>query len=146
MSRQALGWRNWALLASLCAFVASALWWWSTWAAGAFAAVCVATACCVYSVQRRTIKSEFWVEYLSPARLRGGSKQFAIVYHEGVREIAFNGLVRCPPERDLLYFPPAEAWPAAVEAWARERRSEILERLREDAIVRRCDMVECELS
>ncbi|MBM3977319.1 MAG: hypothetical protein FJ299_10055 [Planctomycetes bacterium] len=144
MSPTPLGWRGWTLLAVMCAFVTKALWQWSAWAAGAFAVVCAAGALSVYAAQRRARRRGYWIEYLSPNQVRGGSEQFAIVYHEGEQEIWFNGLVRSPRERDLLHFPGAEAWTAAVDAWARERRSEILERLREDAIVRRCDLVERE--
>lgn len=51
-----------------------------------------------------------------------------VVYWEGERGYLFDAGWGVDPR--VLYVPSAEAWPDAVPDWMRERRDEVLERLR----------------
>jgi len=81
----------------------------------------------------------YWVEYVSPAVVRAGEHEFAIVYHEGSEKLFLYGVERPQPERNLLYI-PGDDWDGTVEPWARGRRDLIVDRLKADPIAGRCEL------
>jgi hypothetical protein len=109
-------------------------------------AVLVALLALTLSARRKRLERDrrgWWVEYVSPGVLRGGEDEFAIAYHEGNKTLYFSGTEGRRGERSTLVLPGAAAWPERVEAWARNRRDEIVARIREDDLVRkRVDVTE----
>ncbi len=85
----------------------------------------------------------YWIEVLSPNRLRGEPDVFGVVYREGEREIWFMGRELSARCKWPLEIPSAAAWEASIGDWATGRRTEILRRVQEHSFVaRRCEMVE----
>jgi hypothetical protein len=81
----------------------------------------------------------YWIEHLSPAVLRAGANDFAVVYHEGAEQMFFYG--HALPDGERLCVPAEEAWTDCAPAFARERRAEIVKRLLADAAVKRATIV-----
>jgi len=84
----------------------------------------------------------YWVEYLSPGRLRAGQDDIAVVYHEPDLAVYFSGRQRPRPARTLLEIPSPSAWSSKVPEGRRERRDVILARVLADGLVKRCEVVE----
>lgn len=142
MSRSTMGWRNWLLAVVGLAVVGNILWKLSPWAFGVFAAIVAFVAVRTLNERRRAQKLGYWFEHLSPGQLRGKADEIAVVYHEGDNQLVFNGIQRRRPNRNLIYVPHAEEWDAAMEPWAKGRRSEIVERLRGEKIMEAHDIVD----
>jgi hypothetical protein len=82
----------------------------------------------------------YWVEYVAPGLLRDDDVDFAVVYHEGSRELMLLGQRRPKPEADILFVPPEGSWSSRVEPWAQSRRAQILDRLRHDPFASHCQI------
>lgn len=82
----------------------------------------------------------YWIEYVSPGLLRNEDGDFAVVYHEGSRQLMLLGVQRPKPEADILFVPPEETWGRRVEPWARSRRAQIVDRLLHDRVASHCEI------
>lgn len=82
----------------------------------------------------------YWIEHASLSFLQAEEGDFAVVYHEGSRELMFLGVERPKSEVDVLFVPPETSWTSRVEPWARSRRAQILDRLLRHPFVRRCEI------
>ncbi len=123
--------------------IAQALSGWSPWAAGAFLASAAVGLAAVWLTGRRRRALGYWVEYLSPAQVRGEAGAFCVVYHERGLSLWLSGRELSPPARWKLRVPDAAGWRRETAEWAHDRRDEILERVRANAIVaRRCELEE----
>jgi hypothetical protein len=98
----------------------------------------VATAGLAVFVSRKI--RGYWVEYVAPGRLREDDADFAVVYHEGSRELMLLGRKRPKPEADVLFVPPEGSWSSRVEPWALGRRAQILDRLRHHPVAGSCEI------
>lgn len=82
----------------------------------------------------------YWIEYVSPGVLGEGDGGFALIYHEGRKQLTLLGLQRPRPEADVLFVPREDSWTARVEPWAQSRRAQILDRLQRNPIARHCEI------
>lgn len=83
--------------------------------------------------RKRDLKSQgFHIEYVSPGVLRGDENQFAVVYYEENREVGeqiwFYG-TDTNDKKSVLLIPLPEDWNEKVPDWAKNRRTEIVERI-----------------
>ena len=141
MAQRSSGWGTWLLLAWGAGVLGYGLWQWSHLAFALALAVAIGIFVKVLLNRRQRRLRGYWVEYVSPAVVRAGEHEFAIVYHEGPEKLYFYGLERPQLEQNLLYV-PGDEWDEAVEPWARGRRELIVDRLKADPIVKHCALVE----
>jgi hypothetical protein len=144
MAGDSSDWKSWLLVTWGVAILIYGLWQWTPWAVAVVAVTVGALALRIALNRRRRRIQGYWIEYVSSNVVRAREGEFAIVYHEGEGKIYFYGIERPRPSRDLLFIPGPSRWDGAVEPWARGRRAVIVERLLENPIVKRCELVEQE--
>ena len=93
--------------------------------------ICAIGILCVFvkMEERKHIREEYWVEYLSPGRLRGDEDTFAVVYHEGEQQQFFNGKIGNRSRLDQLVFPDEESWLKGAPEWLQGKRQIVLKRI-----------------
>jgi hypothetical protein len=126
--------RETLLIAWAATILGVAVWTWSRVLFGSLAALAIVGIAIFAWERRRRSAREYWVEYLSPAMVRAGENDFAVVYHEREAYLFFEGVTE--PGGRRLTVPSASAWSDRVPAWARDRRETILERVLGDKVVR----------
>lgn len=79
--------------------------------------------------QQRRMREGYWIEWLTPGRVRDGPDDAALVYHEGEREYGLPAKERIDGDGAKLYVPSPARWNEAAPEWARDRRDEIIGRV-----------------
>jgi len=79
--------------------------------------------------ERKHVRQGYWVEYVSPGRLRADEDDFAVVYHELERWQFFCGKTNGQGKSDQLSFPDDAAWQEQSPGWLSGKREIVLERV-----------------
>ena len=82
--------------------------------------------------EQRHVRQGYWVEYLSPGRVRDDKETFAVVYHEAERWQFFYGKTARRGELDRLLFPDEAAWQSRSPNWLNGKRVLVLSRIQKD--------------
>ena len=133
---------NYLIMLWAGAVVVAFLWRSTPWTAVVLMTLTGVVGIAVVRARHHRLAQGYWVEYISPARLRADEHEFAIVYHEDKESIFFEGREQARPEQDHLSIPSAAAWDSRTPLWAQGRREIITQRLLADKIVQRCKIVE----
>ena len=81
--------------------------------------------------ERKRVEQGFWVEYISPGRLRAGENDFAVVYHEGNVSHFFYGSIDRSSRLEKLNVPDEVRWQEQVPDWLLGKRAVVLEHIRQ---------------
>ena len=86
----------------------------------------------IHQDNQRQIRRGYWVEYLSPGRLRDGNDDCALIYHEGNNSVTFYGKERNRGRDSIIFVPSSSAWPTEVSEWAKDHREIFLTRIQQE--------------